>query len=247
MNDKLIRSGAPHSVTFNEATRNALSPKNELSEAEKQEITKQSEVQSAHPPVQLPTNHVAINSNDNSLASVNPIFSSEQINKQSLTVGKKSLPQNNFQKIENDSLLGENNFHDAIQRLEDRIQHFKENHHIDNRQTFSDEANHLRKDMVYLGKKNIKDFSVPISTLESQPSASQFDVEDEKTKPSDESQTQSKETNVTQTKIKPSDTTPQELNDDDLQAQMRLMKEKLSKANQKLIDIQGQDRTDSEM
>ena len=197
MNDKLIRSGAPHSVTFNEATRNALSPKNELSEAEKQEITKQSEVQSAHPPVQLATNHVAINSNDNSLASVNPIFSSEQINKQSLTVGKKSLPQNNFQKIENDSLLDENNFHDVIQRLEDRIQHFKENHHIDNRQTFSDEANHLRKDMVYLGKKNIKDFSVPISTLESQPSASQFDVEDEKDKKAKEAEPAKEEEFIT--------------------------------------------------
>jgi hypothetical protein len=44
---------------------------------------------------------------------------------------------------------------------------------------------------------------------------------------------------VTQTQIKPTDTTPQELNDDDLQAQMRLMKEKTKQSQSKIDRYTG--------
>jgi hypothetical protein len=51
MSRKIVRSGVQHSVSFNPATRNAVSPKHDLEEGEKKSIQLQNSAVSAPKPI----------------------------------------------------------------------------------------------------------------------------------------------------------------------------------------------------
>ena len=116
-----------------------------------------------------------------------------------------------------------------------------------------DASRHFEKNWVYVGKQNIRDHSVSLPPSEYQ----QF-----QSKPWDgtesaelSSETESPGALDVQVPARPNQTlsapkqlqeTPQNDDEGKLQAQIRLMKKKLQVANQKLIDIQVNDRKETD-
>ncbi len=218
MDNKLIRSGAPHTVTFSEVTHNAIRPKNDLTAGEKKELITQS-----------PT-----------------------------------------EKIEVESPLADDHYHEAIQRLEDQVMRLKKKHYSDNRQKIGDDAltdniqsvnesDRIEDNIVYLGKENIKDRFVSInsSTADSSSnllideqisykessSVDAMNIEphsDFNTLQVDDIQTQSELEQLLPEVILDAQDSASSMTESQLQAQIRLMKQKLLKANRELIEIQDE-------
>lgn len=244
MNSKLVRSSSPHSVAFNEVTRNAISPKNDLKSGNKKQLAGEDKTLIGNEQL-LDAARVKFE-DEEKLSSLNATFDTEAIRDQTSTGISKSPIRSNRQHLDVQNPQDEHQFQEAVQRLEDRIQHFKATHHTDNRQTFADDV--LRDNMqlvpsnsayenhkVYLEKKNIRDQLVHIQT--SDPAAEpdqvnlqvQNDAESAKSPKHSESSTEALSESL------------EMVEEDPLQAQIRLMKKKLRKANQTLVEIQAQD------
>lgn len=218
MDNKLIRSGAPHTVTFSEVTHNAISPNNDLTAGEKKELISQS-----------PT-----------------------------------------EKIELESPLADDHYHEALQRLEDQVIRLKKKYYSDNRQKIGDDAltdsiqsvnesDRIDDNIVYLGKENIKDRFVSIDSSIAESSSNLLIDEQDSNKESspvdvlnielqsdfntlqvDDIQTQSELEQVLPEEALDAQDSASSLTESQLQAQIRLMKQKLLKANRELIEIQDE-------
>jgi len=126
MSRKLVRSGVQHSVTFNAATRNAVSPKYELKEGE----------------------NIPLELNDVSDLTTKTIIENTNFSE------KKTHNKSNMQKIDADVLLDDNIFREAAEKIlsnqksigtsfhyKDNIQKFDDSNPItDNRQKIADDA-----------------------------------------------------------------------------------------------------------
>jgi hypothetical protein len=126
MSRKLVRSGVQHSVTFNAATRNAVSPKYELKEGE----------------------NIPLELNDVSDLTTKTIIENTNFSE------KKTHIKSNMQKIDADVLLDDNIFREATEKIlsnqqsigtsfhyKDNIQKFDDSNPItDNRQKIADDA-----------------------------------------------------------------------------------------------------------
>jgi hypothetical protein len=126
MSRKLVRSGVQHSVTFNAATRNAVSPKYELKEGE----------------------NIPLELNDVSDLTTKTIIENTNFSE------KKTHIKSNMQKIDADVLLDDNIFREAAEKIlsnqksigtsfhyKDNIQKFDDSNPItDNRQKIADDA-----------------------------------------------------------------------------------------------------------
>jgi hypothetical protein len=126
MSRKLVRSGVQHSVTFNAATRNAVSPKYELKKGE----------------------NIALELNDVSDLTTKTIIENTNFSE------KKTHIKSNMQKIYADVLLDDNIFREAAEKIlsnqqsigtsfhyKDNIQKFDDSNPItDNRQKIADDA-----------------------------------------------------------------------------------------------------------
>lgn len=256
MNSKLVRSSSPHSVAFNEVTRNAISPKNDLKSGDKKQVAGVDKTLIGSE--QLPDAARVKFEDEKKLSSLNAKFDTEAISDQTSTGISKSPIRTNRQHLDVQNPLDAHQFQEAVQRLEDRIQHFKATHHTDNRQTFTDDAlvdnrqtfaeDVLRDNMqlvpshsayenhkVYLEKKNIRDQLVHVQTSESIAESDQMKLQVE-----DEAASAMAQKNSNSPV--PANQEPLEMVEEDpLQAQIRLMKKKLRKANQTLVEIQAQD------
>lgn len=148
MNDKLIRSGARHTVVFDERTRNAVSPHNESDGVDlpPEAIHDHLEIVS-----QAADDKSAPSPLDNQAApeqGATVAIPTEVISVQSTpTVPKKHL-KSNLQKITVDQPTDSNKFHESVLHLKDQLLHFKTS-----TEAFTDR-------MVYLEKKNIKDHRI---------------------------------------------------------------------------------------
>jgi hypothetical protein len=264
MNDKLVRSGAPHSVTFNEVTHNALSPKNDLTEGEKKEINTNSGLPVPDGNGHEHPNSVALDSQENSIVSNGEAFASDKTKNQDISNIKKSPIKTHFKKIQSQLPLTDSQFREAIQRLEDRVHHFKESYPAENMQKIGndvfndnlqmvDDSKRFEKHLVYVGKQNIKDRSVIIDS----PSDHVLQPSDDEKENSMHS-TGTTESPLISKLIPTNEQVDSQANkshleelapvieDDHLQVQIKIMKQKLRHANQKLIDIQVNERKEME-
>ena len=187
MSRKLVRSGVQHSVTFNAATRNAVSPKYELKEGE---------------PIPLELKDAT----DPSKKTV--------ITDASFSEGKTHI-KSNMQKIDVDGILEDN-----IQSLgtnkhyKDNIQKFDDAKPIiDNWQKISDVSNISQHELIGVQQtvQNLQNDRKPQKAVARVVRQIKADLPDKESSPT---------------------------HDDELQAKIRRIKKKLQNANQKLKNIQ---------
>lgn len=214
MRQKLVRSGVQHSVTFNEVTRNAVSPKHELKKVDRKsespensddELTIDTQYSDEHFAQAKPHIQDRIQGVSEVITADNRLLISEQTIQSNIqTVSSSNHYKNNIQHV------GSNNHY------QDNIQRFSNPSELtDNWQTFDNTpVNHSELKLSELTE---------ISTPSSSP--------------------RRKTPTKSALKVKPAPpmTDKTEANDNELQAQIQRMKKKLANANKKLKDIQ--DRT----
>jgi len=261
MNDKLIRSAAPHSVTFNEVTHNAIRSTNDLTAGEKKEFLISTDVDQVETSDEIKENNSTSIIQDNSSRSNLAKFDADVLKEQNASTVKRAHIKKNIQKLEVESPLDENLYKEALHRLEDRVQHLKNKNISSNNQKITDEVlsnnsqllsenERIEKNLVYVGKKNIKDHLIQINSHSQYLSTSEdVDKSDiQKNQPA-ENNRQTAQSIINEQSIgNPSHEASktlenhEALEESELQAQIRMMKEKLRKANKELIDIQQQDK-----
>ena len=269
MNKKIVLSNAPHSVTFNEVTHNAVRPQNDIIESDRnQQALKPCESDTVAL-VYKPEESITENSCNPHIETNHSKFASETIADKKTYIGKRSKIKKNIQKIIVQSPLDDNLYRESLQKLKDQIQHLKEIQTSDNRQSFENSAyssniqyitnqEKIEKKLVYLEKQNIQDHLesadttkklTPVVSFQTYPDLHQISevaitpAQIENATGQVEPQVQILEiNNVNEMQDCVEGHLLHKSSDEsELQAQIRLMKQKLHKANQDLIDIQDGD------
>ena len=215
MSRKLVRSGVQHSVSFNPATRNAVSPKFDLDEGEKKSVEIQNTAGSLPKPIIkddfFAEKKTHIKDRIHHVNEEHPQENRQQINSQ------KSISDNR-QKFEDDAPITTHQFFGANDVLVDNTAHIDNNPIVDHFVRFSQTVN-------------------PRSTAQLLSESAVTQTPGLARKPRNSPPKMGK-----QAKVDLRSTDSGTLVEDELQAKIRHMKKKLQNANQKLKDIQERDQ-----
>jgi len=244
MPDKVVRSGVAHSVVTNEITRNAINPRNEFIEIDTTPLDAFSET--------LSETHA----NSSQAALNQPVVQDRYDTRTSLSAPKARITRN-LQKLSPEKPTDNNLFFESLQKLEDRIQHLREQHPTQNQQhigrhdiTDNVQSNgpieSTRDRVLYKEKKNIRKNVQHIT--ESSPvraSANLLSPAPEvTTRPINLEAMNLEHLSVDDMNVL-LDEAMKSFNEDELKARIRKMKERLASANQTLKEIEDQDAKDS--
>ena len=215
MSRKIVRSGVQHSVSFNPATRNAVSPKYDLEEGEKKSVDLQKATGSTPKPIikddffTEKKNHIK-----DQIHRVNE----EHIKENRQQINSQKSISDNRQKFADDASITTQQFFGSKDVLEENTAHINNTHIIDHFASFSQ--------------------TVPARTTAQLVSASSVTQN-----PGNGRKPRNSATKVgKQVKVDSSSSVTSTLVEDERQAKIRRMKKKLQNANQKLKDIQERDQ-----
>ena len=215
MSRKIVRSGVQHSVSFNPATRNAVSPKYDLEEGEKKSVDLQKATGSTPKPIikddffTEKKNHIK-----DQIHRVNE----EHIKENRQQINSQKSISDNRQKFADDASITTQQFFGSKDVLEENTAHINNTHIIDHFASFSQ--------------------TVPARTTAQLVSASSITQN-----PGNGRKPRNSATKVgKQVKVDSSSSVTSTLVEDERQAKIRRMKKKLQNANQKLKDIQERDQ-----
>ena len=215
MSRKIVRSGVQHSVSFNPATRNAVSPKYDLEEGEKKSVDLQKATGSTPKPIikddffTEKKNHIK-----DQIHRVNE----EHIKENRQQINSQKSISDNRQKFADDASITTQQFFGSKDVLEENTAHIDKTHIVDHFARFSQ--------------------TIPARTTAQLASASSVTQN-----PGNGRKPRNSATKVgKQVKVDSPSSVTSTLVEDERQAKIRRMKKKLQNANQKLKDIQERDQ-----
>ena len=215
MSRKIVRSGVQHSVSFNPATRNAVSPKHDLEEGEKKSIQLQNSAVSAPKPI------------------IKDDFFAEE----------KTHIQDRIQRVKEDQTKENRQQINSQKSISDNRQKFADDAPITTQQFFGNK-DVLEENTAHIDKNHIVDHFARFSQTVPARSTAQLVSASPVTqnpgiarKPRNSARKIGKQVKVNS--LSKDSGTPVE---DELQAKIRRMKKKLQNVNQKLKDIQERDQ-----
>ena len=211
MSRKIVRSGVQHSVSFNPATRNAVSPKYDLEEGEKKSVDLQKTTGSIPKPT-IKDNFFAEKKDHikDQILRINE----DQIKENKQQINNQKSITDNLQKIADDAPIITQQFFGSKDVLEENTAHIDKTHIVDHFARFSQTVNPRSTAKL-----------VSASSVTQNPSLAR--------KPRNSATKVGKQVKVDS--INNDSDIPVA---DELQAKIRRMKKKLQNANQKLKDIQ---------
>jgi hypothetical protein len=215
MSRKIVRSGVQHSVSFNPATRNAISPKYDIEEGEIKSIDLQKATGSTPKPI-IKDDFFAEKKTHikDQIHRINEEHIKE--NRQQLN-SQKSISDNR-QKFEDDASITTHQFFGATDLIEENTAHIDKTHIVDHFARFSQ--------------------TVPPRSTAQLVSASSVPQN-----PGNARKPRNSATKIgKQVKVDSPSSVTSTLVEDERQAKIRRMKKKLQNANQKLKDIQERDQ-----
>jgi len=215
MSRKIVRSGVQHSVSFNPATRNAVSPKHDLEEGEKKSVDLQKATGSSPKPI-IKDDFFAEKKTHikDQIHRVNEKHIKE--NRQQIN-SQKSISDNR-QKFADDAPIATQQFFGTNHVLEENTAHINNTHIVDHFARFS-QAVPARSTVQLVSASSVT--QNPGIARKPRNSATKIGKQVKVNSPNEASGT------------------PVE---DELQAKIRRIKKKLQNANQKLKDIQERDQ-----
>ena len=215
MSRKIVRSGVQHSVSFNPATRNAVSPKYDIEEGEIKSIDLQKATGSIPKPI-IKDDFFAENKTHikDQIHRVNE----EHIKENRQQINSQKSFSDNRQKFEDDAPITTHQFFGATDVIEENSAHIGNTHIVDHFARFSETV--PARSTAQL---------VSASSVTQNPSIAR--------KPRNSATKPNK-----QVKVNSLSKDSGALVEDELQAKIRRMKKKLQHVNQRLKDIQERDQ-----
>ena len=214
MSRKIVRSGVQHSVSFNPATRNAVSPKHDLEEGEKKSIQLQNSAVSAPKPI------------------IKDDFFAEE----------KTHIQDRIQCVKEDQTKENRQQINSQKSISDNRQKFADDAPITT-QHFFGATDVIEKNTAHIDNNHIVDKFAHFSETITQRSSAQLVSASVTQNPSVARKPRNSATKLgKQVKVNSISKDSGEIVEDELQAKIRRMKKKLQNANQKLKDIQERDQ-----
>jgi hypothetical protein len=215
MSRKIVRSGVQHSVSFNPATRNAVSPKYDLEEGEKKSVELQDAVDSIPKPI-IKDDFFAEKKTHikDRIHRVNE----EHIKENRQQINSQKSFSDNRQKFEDDAPITTHQFFGATDVIEENSAHIGNTYIVDHFARFSETVPARSSAQL-----------VSASSVTQNPSIARK-PRNSVTKPNK------------QVKLNSLSKDSGALVEDELQAKIRRMKKKLQHVNQRLKDIQERDQ-----
>ena len=215
MSRKIVRSGVQHSVSFNPATRNAISPKYDIEEGEIKSIDLQKATGSTPKPI-IKDDFFA--EKKTHIKDQIHRINEEHIKENRQQFNSQKSISDNRQKFEDDAPITTHQFFGATDLIEEKSAHIGNSHIVDHFARFSQ--------------------TVPPRSTAQLVSASSVPQN-----PGNARKPRNSATKIgKQVKVDSPSSVTSTLVEDERQAKIRRMKKKLQNANQKLKDIQERDQ-----